>query len=347
MRIGLIAGPWITVPPKTYGGTERVVDNLARGFAAAGHEVLLAAPSDSECPVPLVPGMRPSEPGELGFTLSELSHLVRAYEAMQDMDIIHDHTLAGPLYANRPPDIPVATTIHGRLLPRVADVYRAMGDSTSIIAISHDQVSHAPDLSVTAVIHHGMEVSSVPVGLGSGGYAAFVGRICPDKGVVEAIQIARQAGLPLRIAAKVREPEEHQYFRDVVEPMLGPNEEFIGELNEKEKYDLVGEAVAFLNPIQWPEPFGLVMIEALATGTPVVGTPMGAAPEIIDDGVTGYLGGLDELPAALSKAGELSRAACRAAVEQRFSAERMVNDHLRLYERLVGNQRLVGLAEQR
>ncbi|MCA4134356.1 glycosyltransferase family 4 protein [Arthrobacter sp. M4] len=335
MRIGLISGPWITVPPDKYGGTERVVDSLARGFAAAGHEVLLAAPSDSKCPVPLAPGMRSSEPSELGFSLSELSHVVRSYEAMRGMDIIHDHTLAGPLYAHRPPGIPVVTTIHGRLLVPVAELYRAIGRNTSIIAISHDQTTHAPNIPVTAVIHHGMDVSSVPVGSGQGGYAAFVGRMSADKGLMEAIGIARKAGIPLRISAKIREPEEHEFFKEVVEPELGPNEEFHGELTEAEKYRWMGEAMAFLNPIQWPEPFGLVMIEALATGTPVVGTPMGAAPEIIDHGVTGFLGDIDELPQLLSRVSELDRTECRAAVERRFSAARMVADHLRLYESLI------------
>lgn len=335
MRIGLVAGPWIPVPPATYGGTERVVDTLARGFAAAGHEVLLAAPTDSRCPVPLVPGMRPADYGGLGTTMSELSHVIRAYEGLQDVDVIHDHTLIGPLYQHRPAGVPVATTIHGPINAQAADIYRAVARKGAVIAISRDQASHAPEVPVTRVIHHGMDLSAVPVGTGSGGYLCFVGRACPDKGLPEAIAIARQAGMHLKIAVKMREPEELRYFREVVEPMLGPNEDFVGEVDDAAKYRLMGEAVAFLNPIQWSEPFGLVMIEALATGTPVVGTYIGSAPEIVKQGRTGFLGQTSELAAFVPAAAELDRAVCRRTVEDRFGAGRMVAEHLELYADLI------------
>lgn len=346
MRIGLIAGPWIPVPPAGYGGIERVVDSLARGFTAAGHEVLLAVPSDSECPVPRVSGMRSSEPAALGHTLSELSHVIRAYRGMQGVDVIHDHTLAGPLYPHRP-SVPVVTTIHGPLTPPAADVYRAIGRTASIIAISRDQVRHAPEVPVARVIHHGLDLSAVPAGAGQGGYVCFVGRMCPDKGVTEAIAIARKAGFPLRIAAKMHELEELRYFREVVEPLLGPNEEFMGEIGDAEKYALMGGAFAFLNPIQWSEPFGLVMIEALATGTPVVGTPIGSAPEVVEHGSTGYLASLAELPALLPRAAALSRAACRASVEERFSSERMVADHLDLFTQILQQRSPLGDSDPR
>ncbi|MDQ0822893.1 glycosyltransferase involved in cell wall biosynthesis [Arthrobacter sp. V4I6] len=338
MRIGLVAGPWIPVPPPAYGGTERVVDVLARGFVAAGHEVLLAAPSDSTCPVGRVPGMRVSEAAAMGTSFAELSHIIRAYGGLGKVDIVHDHTLAGPLYLHRPSSVPVVTTIHGPLNPSAVDIYRAIGGNASIIAISRDQVSHAPTVPVTQVIYHGLELSTVPVGKGQGGYACFVGRMCPDKGVTEAIAIAREAGVPLRIAAKIREPEEVCYYREVVKPILGANEEFIGELGDAEKYVLMGEALAFLNPIQWAEPFGLVMIEAMATGTPVVGTPVGSAPEIVDHGTTGFLAPVNELPALLPQAAALSRAACRATVETRFSSDRMVAEHLKLFVGILEGQ---------
>ncbi|MBT2531210.1 glycosyltransferase family 4 protein [Arthrobacter sp. ISL-48] len=343
MRIGLIAGPWIPVPPVAYGGIERVVDCLARGFLEAGHDVVLAAPSDSQCRAPRVPGMRTSEPADIGSTLSELSHVIRAYEGMQDVDIIHDHTLAGPLCRLRPPGVPVVTTIHGLLTPSTADVYRAAGANTSIVAISRDQASHAPDVHVTEVIHHGIELSAVPVGTGRGGYLCFVGRMCPDKGVLEAIQLAQKTGIPLKIAAKMRETDEIRYFQDVIKPLLGSNEEFVGEIGDAEKYELMGEAMAFLNPIQWAEPFGLVMIESLATGTPVVGTPIGSAPEIVEHGRTGYLAATDELADLVPAAAGLSRAACRASIEKRFSADRMVADHLRLFASLLEEKPDVGV----
>ncbi|WP_411375458.1 glycosyltransferase family 4 protein [Arthrobacter sp. MPF02] len=343
MRIGLVAGPWIPVPPVTYGGTERVVDTLARGFAAAGHEVLLAAPSDSACPVPRVPGMRPSSPDALNFSLSELSHVARAYEGLQDVDIIHDHTLAGPLYLHRPEGVPTVTTIHNLIGEDAVDIYRAVGRQGAIIAISRDQALHAPEVPVTRVIHHGMDMSAVPVGSGRGGYLCFVGRSCPDKGLLEAITIARRARMPLKIAVKMREDDEVSYFRDVIEPMLGSNEEFVGEIDNAAKYRLMGEAVAFLNPIQWSEPFGLVMIEALATGTPVIGTPIGSAPEIIEPGRTGFLGDTVKLAGYVEAAAALDRASCRRAAEERFSAERMVDEHLQLYRDLLERRTLAGL----
>lgn len=345
MRIGLVAGPWISVPPATYGGTERVVDSLARGFAAAGHDVLLAAPADSTCPVPRVPGMRPSAPEDLNFTLSELSHVARAYAGMDGVDIIHDHTMAGPLYLLRPERTPVVTTIHGPLNSQAQDIYRAIARKAAVIAISRDQASHAPGVPITRVIHHGMDLSSVPMGSGRGGYLCFVGRASRDKGLLESVMIAREAGIPLRIAVKMREPDEIRYFRDAVEPVLGSNEEFVGEVDDASKYRLMGEALAFLNPIQWPEPFGLVMIEALATGTPVIGTAVGSAAEIIDHGRTGYLGRTDELAGFVEMAAGLDRAVCRRAVEERFSEERMVNEYLRLFEKLLAGEAPSGVPD--
>jgi glycosyltransferase involved in cell wall biosynthesis len=338
MRIGLIAGPWYPIPPAGYGGIELVVDALARGFSRAGHEVLLAAAADSSCPVERLPGMRSSEPDLVGFTSSELSHVINAYAGMDGMvDLVHDHTLAGPLYRGRPEGLPVVTTIHSDLNPSFAAVYGAAARDTALIAISKSQVSNVLADRVAAIIPHGMEVAAVPVGQGQGGYACFLGRMCPDKGVVEAIRVAQLAGVPLRIAAKMREPAEMQYYRDVVKPLQGPDVEFLGEVGGGEKYELLGGATALLNPIQWMEPFGLVMIEAMATGTPVVATPMGSAPEIVEDGVSGYLAAsLEDLAGLLLRAGTLDRRAVRAQAEDRFSTERMVEAHLALYSRLTG-----------
>lgn len=338
MRIGLIAGPWYPIPPVGYGGTELVVDALARGFTRAGHEVLLAAPADSTCPVERLPGMRLSEPGLVGFTSSELSHVINAYAGMDGkVDLVHDHTLAGPLYRGRPAGLRVVTTMHGDLTPAFSAIYGAAARDTTLVAISKSQVSSTLGDRVGAVIPHGMEVASVPVGPGQGGYACFLGRMCPDKGVVEAIRVAQLAGVPLRIAAKMREPGELQYYHDVVEPMLGPDVEFLGEVGGPDKYKLLGDALALLNPIQWMEPFGLVMIEAMSTGTPVIATPMGSAPEIIEDGVSGYLAkDPEELARLLLRAGDLDRRTVRAQAKERFSTERMVEDHLTLYARLTG-----------
>jgi glycosyltransferase involved in cell wall biosynthesis len=209
-----------------------------------------------------------------------------------------------------------------------------------VIAISHSQASSADGARIAAVIHHGIDVATVPEGRGRGGFAAFLGRMSPDKGPREAALIARAAGVPLKMAAKLREPAEWEYFDAEVKPLLCSDVEYVGELGERDKLELVGNSFALLNPIQWPEPFGLVMIEALAAGTPVVSTPAGSAPEIVDDGVTGYLrNGCAGLADALLAAADLDRAACRAAAESRFATERMVREHVQLYTELIGSDR--------
>ncbi|MEZ2388292.1 glycosyltransferase family 4 protein [bacterium RCC_150] len=338
MRIGLVAPPWIPVPPPAYGGTEAIVDTLARGFAAAGHDVLLAAASGSTCPVPKVPGPPATDGSKIGDGLDELRHSVFAFEAMEDVDVIHDHTLSGPLYRHRPGSIPIAATAH---LPfsddNFSSIYRAMAADTALIAISHHQADSAPGIKIRKVIHHGIDTGSVPIGAGDGGYASFLGRMHPGKGLPEAIEAARLAQVPLRIAAKMYSAEEHEYYSTVVAPLLGPDVEYLGELNSTEKFVFLGGSIALINPIQWSEPFGMAMIEALATGTPVVSTPRASAPEIVSDGVTGYLRSTPaELAKGLLAAAGLDRRECRLAAETYFSAARMVSEHLALYEELLG-----------
>jgi glycosyltransferase involved in cell wall biosynthesis len=337
MRIGLIAPPGVPVPPPAYGGTESVVDQLARGFARAGHQVLLAAASNSSCPVPQVVG---TEEASLtapvcADSMTELRHVVRSYAAMRDMDIVHDHTVMGPLYGHVPAGIPVVTTAHGPFDAAMTPVYRAMR-RVSVIAISHHQATTAEGFPLAAVIHHGLDVNTVPLGSGAGGYASFLGRMCPEKGPREAALIARAAGVPLLMAAKVRERSEKEYFDAEVKPLLCSDVQFLGELGCDEKLQLIGDSFALLNPMQWAEPFGLVMIEAMATGTPVVATPVGSAPELVDDGVSGFLRtSIASLASALLDASYLDRAVCRAVAAERFSSDRMVADHLRLYEELL------------
>jgi glycosyltransferase involved in cell wall biosynthesis len=342
MRIGLVAPPWLPVPPHGYGGTEQVVDGLARGLQEAGHDVLLAAAAGSTCPVPLVPGLAPpaSAGGPCELVVAELSHVLRAYDAMADVEVVHDHTVVGPVAAPRPLRVPVVTTNHGTFRCGLRDLYRRIGHEVPIVAISRHQASLAAEIPIRRVIHHGMDTECIPVGDGRGGYVAFLGRMSPDKGAREAVLIARAAGLPIRLAAKMREEGEREYFEHRVAPLLGSDAEYVGELSAADKYALLGGAMALLNPIQWPEPFGLVMTEALACGTPVVTTTAGAAPEIVDDGVTGYTRrDVEELPAALLAAAGLSRAACRDAAATRFSVPAMVEAHLKLYAEVVAEPR--------
>jgi glycosyltransferase involved in cell wall biosynthesis len=338
MRIGLIAPPWYAVPPHGYGGTEAVVDRLARGLTARGHDVVLFTTGDSTCPVERRWAFPRALEDWMGDEVLEIRHLVRAYREMADVDVVHDHTLLGPLFAEMLPGVPVVVTNHGPFEERSLQIYR-LADEVGVIAISHDQAASARDVPVLRVIHHGLNPEAFQVGDGSGGYLLFLGRMAPDKGVREAALVAREAGRPLLIAAKMREEAEQQYFEEKVRPLLDDDVRYIGEVDEPEKLRLLRQATALVNPISWPEPFGLVMVEALACGTPVLAFPSGAAPEIVEHGRTGFLcEDVTEMARRVPDAAALDRAACRRPVEEYFSTDRMVTDHLRVYEQLVGGR---------
>ena len=337
MRIGLIAPPWIPVPPPAYGGTEEVIDNLARGLAALGHDVRLFTVGESTCPVPRQWLYRsPAEP--MGDRFREAAHVLAAYQALAGADIIHDHTELGPLLAvrrgiARPP---VVTTIHGQVTAQNRRRLAEAARHAAIVAISHAHARSFGAIPVAAVIHHGIDLDVYTPGPGTGGYLLFTGRMCADKGVHHAVRVARCAGWPLVIAAKIREPAERAYFDQQVRPLLGPEDDMRAEQPLAARVDLMRHAAALVNPITWPEPFGLVMAQALAAATPVLAFPNGAAPEIIDHGRTGYLcRDEDEMSAAAAHIGEIDRRQCRAAAEQRFSLDRMAADYERLYRAIL------------
>jgi glycosyltransferase involved in cell wall biosynthesis len=339
LRVGLIAPPWVPVPPTVYGGTEAVIDQLARGLSSAGCEVRLFATGDSTCPVERG-WLHPSALSTRADQAAELAHVRAAYDFLADVDVIHDHTLTGPteLDLGSMP-MPVVTTAHRPFTPELRERYRIAAEHVSVVAISHSQRRSAPEVPITAVIHHGLDVASFPLGDGGGGFGLFLGRMSPDKGVHRAITVARAAGRPIVIAAKMWEPSEHCYFTEVVEPLLGPDAVYVGQVGGRQKLELLGSAEALINPIRWPEPFGLVMIEALACGTPVLAFPEGAAPEIVDHGRTGFLcADEDGMASMVAYARDLDRRECRNAVATRFSTERMVEDHLALYRRLVAQR---------
>jgi glycosyltransferase involved in cell wall biosynthesis len=336
VRVALIAPPWAQVPPPSYGGTEAVVDRLARGMQNAGHDVLLFTTGDSTCPVPKASVYRRAHTHALGSAVVELRHLLHAYREVGDYDIVHDHTIIGPIYAERHPGLRVVTTNHGPFNDDLCDLYESVADRVPIIAISQHQASTAGKVPIAKVIHHGVDPEAFPVGPGDGGYLTFVGRMAPSKGVREAALVARQAGVPLLIAAKMWEHHEREYFEEMVQPLLGNGVEYVGEVTERERAELVGHSIGLVNPLDWPEPFGLVMVESLAYGTPVLTFPAGAAPEIVEDGVTGFVcRDVADMVAAVGRIPALDRAACRRAVEQHFSTERMVREHLELFERVL------------
>jgi glycosyltransferase involved in cell wall biosynthesis len=336
LRIGLIAPPWVPVPPKVYGGTELVIDELARGFERAGHCVDLFATGDSTCPVRRG-WVHETAVGTTGNMVDELGHVEQAYRALAHCDVVHDHTLLGPLWATANTlAVPVATTAHGTFTPELSSLYRSVAQHVAVIAISRHQRSTAPSVPVRTVIHHGIDLAERPFGNGDGGYVLFLGRMHPDKGVHRAIEIARAAGRRILIAAKMWEPPEHRYFEEMVEPLLGSDAEYLGPVGHDDKIRLLGDAEALVNPIRWPEPFGLVMIEALAAGTPVLTFAEGAAPEIVDHATTGFLcRDDDDMVDRLGAVDTLDRRACRRAAEERFSTQKMVDGHLDVYHSLV------------
>jgi glycosyltransferase involved in cell wall biosynthesis len=333
MRIGLVAPPWATVPPHGYGGTEAVVDNLARGLAARGHEVRLFTVGDSTCPVRR-DHHYPHVAVPMGQSGPEAAHVLAAYDALADEDVIHDHTLLGGLVARAgmPHCPPVVVTNHGPFSADARRIFARVAGWAAVVAISADQAESAGEIPIAAVIHHGIDLAAYRPGSEVGEHLVFIGRMCPDKGVERAVRIARAAGRPLRIVAKMREPDEVAYFETRVRPLLSGDDEVVGELEVPDRLAILQRSVALLNPILWPEPFGLVMAEALAAGTPVVAFDAGAAREIVTPGVTGFLCD-DEAGAvaAVGRLGEIDRARCRADAEARFSIERMAADHERLY----------------
>ena len=336
MRIGLVAPPWAPVPPHLYGGIELVVDRLAQGLAAAGHDVVLFATGDSTCPVPKRWLLEESEGIRIGFSVPEVRHVLAAYESLQDVDLVHDHSLLGPILSDHYTELPVVTTIHGELNGELRDIYERIATKVSVVAVSHAQRKPAPDLRVARVIHHGIDAKDFPVGNGDGGYLLFLGRLSPDKGAGRAIDVALKADVPLLLAGKMREPWERDYFEARVAPYLSEQIQYLGEVGHERKLELLAGARALVFPIRWNEPFGLVMVEALACGTPVLAFPEGAAPEVVEHERTGFLCHDEaDMAEAVAKLDQLDRTACRAAVEGYFSTERMINEHVELYEELL------------
>ena len=289
----MIAPPWTPIPPLLYGGIELVVDQLARGLQDAGHDVLLFATGDSTCPVPRQWVLPAAEGTRIGSAVPELRHVIHAYEAVRDCDVVHDHTMMGPFHSEHYPGLPVATTIHGPFNEELTDIYRANADRVPIVAISHAQRRAAPDIRIARVIHHGVDASVFPVGDGGGDdegpYVLFLGRMAADKGAHRAIWIARKAGIRILLAAKMREPWEMRYFTEEVEPLLGPDALYLGEVSHERKLELLPG----LRPC-CPHPVARALRHGHDRGhglraRPVLAFPEGAAPEVVEHGRTGFV----------------------------------------------------------
>jgi glycosyltransferase involved in cell wall biosynthesis len=348
MRIAQIAPLVESVPPRLYGGTERIVSHLTEELVRQGHDVTLFASGDSVTTADLVPcsltalRLDPSVQDPIPHYMLMLDQV---RERADEFDILHFHIdlFQFPLFRDRAER--TLTTLHGRQdLPDLRGFYFGFRDMP-LVSISHAQREPLPHANYVATVHHGIPNDSLaPEFAPRGGYVAFLGRISPEKRPDRAIRIARASGIPLKIAAKV-DKVDRDYFREQIEPLLdGPGVEYIGEINERQKQDFLAQAAALLFPVNWPEPFGLVMIEAMACGTPVLAFRCGSVPEVIDDGVTGRIvDSEEEAVAALGHVLSLDRRLVRHRFEERFTANRMAKDYVKLYRALA--KRRTGLVE--
>ena len=340
MRIAQVAPLFESVPPKLYGGTERIVSYLTDELVRRGHDVTLYASGESDTRARLVPCSPRSlrlDPDCSDRLAPHLLMVERVAQEAAEYDVIHYHIdyIHFPT-TRRAPQRPL-TTLHGRLdIPDLRPLYREFPDMP-LVSISDSQREPLQFANWLGTVYHGLPASSYEFSEGPGSYLAFLGRISPEKGADRAIQIARRVGIPLKIAAKIEGETDRAYFEAVVRPLLaGPGVEFVGEISEREKGPFLGGAIALLFPIDWPEPFGLVMIEALACGTPVVAVPRGSVPEILEPGVNSVLGrSVEDLAHGVERIGEISRRACRETFERRFTDARMAADYEQVYRRIV------------
>jgi glycosyltransferase involved in cell wall biosynthesis len=338
MRIAQVAPLYESVPPVLYGGTERVVSYLTEELVRQGHHVTLFASGDSVTSATLVaPCPRSLRLNDVPDQL--LPHVMmvdQVYERADEFDIIHFHIDYLHYPTSRRADRPHVTTLHGRLdLPQLADLYREF-DRLPLVSISDAQRQPLADARWEGTVYHGLPSDLYGFHATPGPYLAFVGRISPEKRVDRAIEIARVSGVELRIAAKV-DPSDREYFESTIAPLIRqPGITYVGEIDDRDKDIFIGNALALLFPIDWPEPFGLIMIEALACGTPVIAWDCGSVPEVIDDGETGFIcREVDQAVSAVRRVKELSRVHCRRVFEERYSARRMARDYVHIYERLV------------
>jgi glycosyltransferase involved in cell wall biosynthesis len=340
MRIAQVAPLFESIPPKLYGGTERVISYLTEELVRLGHEVTLFASGDSETNAKLVP-VCPRALWLDQCCRETLPHHVRLLELVfrdaSRFDVIHFHSdyLHFPLLRRHP--CPSVTTLHGRLhIPDLLPLFAEYAE-VPLVSISHDQRRLIPWANWQATVYHGLPRDLYTFRERPGDYLAFLGRISPEKRLDRAIAIAQQSGRKLKVAAKIY-PEERDYFNQTIEPLLHKSRawvEFLGEVGGRQKDELLGNALALLFPIDWPEPFGLVMIEAMACGTPVIAWRNGSVPEVMEDDVTGFVvDSVEEAVWAVGRVASLSRHACRRVFEERYDAGRIARDYLEVYRRL-------------
>lgn len=343
MKIALLAPPYLPVPPTGYGGTERIVYYLAEGLVKKGHEVTLFASGDSKTSAKLVSTFPKSlgNSGELkSKPLLPLLQYTDCYSRASEFDLIHNHAQFLGLFFAEFVKTPVVHTLHCTLFPgETPEEKRKTAlrfKHHNFISISNNQREGLPELNWVATVYNGVDLSELPFNPNQGKYLLWVGRITQKKGPVEAIETAKRVGIPLKIAAVI-DPIDRPFFEEKVEPLIdGGQIEFMGEISGEKKAKLYGGAIATLYPISWHEPFGLVMVESMATGTPVVAFNAGAVPEVVKDGVTGFVvDNIDEMVAAVKRIDGINRGECRKWVEEKFTMEKMVEGYEKVYEEIL------------
>lgn len=336
MKIGMAAPIWYPIPPVGYGGIEMVVSLLAEGLAERGHEVKLFASGDSCTKAELISSYETAPSEKIGEVYPDLLHALTVYEHAAELDIIHDHTgMIGPTLGAFN-STPVLHTLHGPATPEAKELYRRLNFGLFFNAISDSQRKWFGDLNFVATIYNGMDLTGSVYREDKEDFLLFVGRMNPEKGAHLAVETANKLGKRLVLVTKMTEPHEKHYFDYQVAPLITNNVEVVGEIGPQEKADLYSRAACTLFPIEWPEPFGLVMIESLAAGTPVIAMRNGAVPEVIEDGCTGFIvDNIDEMAHAVEKVSQIKPAACRCAVEEKFGADRMVDEYVKTYENIL------------
>ena len=336
LGIALIAPPWFEVPPRAYGGIESLVADLADGLVARGHEVVVIGAGEDRTTARFLHTYNEPPSTRLGEPVPEVLHAAMAQRLLNklEVDIVHDHTLAGPLSAGAR-RVPTVVTAHGPVDNEFGEYYQQLGGTVHLVASSESQRRHAPHLNWAGRVHAAVNVRSYPYREDKDDFVLFLGRFDPRKGAHQAIDIARAAGRPILLAGKLNEPAEKEYFEQEIEPRLGTGVDYVGVADSKTKRELLSAARCLIFPVQWEEPFGIVMVEALACGTPVVATRRGAVPEIIKDGVTGEIRDrTGELAAAIDVIHNISPAACRADALANFDATKMAALYAQVYARI-------------
>jgi glycosyltransferase involved in cell wall biosynthesis len=340
LRVAMLAPPWIPVPAPAYGGIEEVVRLLCDGLAARGHELTLFAAPGSDSPATVVPVLEEAYPDDIDKAQFEADHVARAFSAIdaaaergEPFDVIHDHVGHTALAMADRVGAPLVHTLHGPFTEDARRFYAEHGPKACIVAISQAQLDAAPpQMGGGRVVHNPIDCAEWPYREEKDDFVLWIGRMSPDKGPQRAIAAAREAGVPLVVAGPVQSGQE-AFFAQEVEPELGHDGiEYVGEADGARKRELYQSARALLMPIRWPEPFGLVMVEALACGTPVIAFPEGSAPEVVEHGRTGFLVDDEHAMAdAIGDLGEIEPAACRAACEERFGVGAVVDGYEEVY----------------